>query len=349
MAGTFEEILNKVAQSVQDSRPFVLYAKPQRQEITAFFQRDNASHAIDFTTGGFAFCSFDGDRQFFIPESAAEIAKAVIPESAAPPLTNPMPSFTSKEKKIFEALVTKAIDAISAGKMGKVVLSRKETVANHTDFATIYRRLLLTYPAAFRYCWFHPQTGIWMGATPEQLVKTNNKSFSTVALAGTQPFIDTEHVLWQEKEKTEQQFVTDFIVAGLKSETSEINLSEPYTARAGNLLHIKTDIDGTFTAGSALENAIAILHPTPAVCGYPKAEAKKFIVQNEGYDREFYSGYLGEIGQSSSDLYVNLRCMKVADNVAHLYIGCGITKDSKPAKEFDETVNKALTMKKVLS
>jgi isochorismate synthase len=349
MTDTFDEILVRANDSLQSGRSFVLYAKPGETGVTAIFQRDNKFYPTDFSQTGFIFSPFTGDRRFFIPNTASETIRVEIPKSAAPPLTNPSPSFTVKEKKAFEALVKKAVNAIVAGKMDKVVLSRRETVSNHADFTTVYTRLLLAYPAAFRYCWFHRETGIWMGATPEQLLKTSGKTFKTVALAGTQQFIDTEHVLWQEKEKQEQQFVTDFIADGLRNETSEINFSEPYTARAGNLLHIKTDIGGTFSNDVALAKAIEILHPTPAVCGYPKPEAKKFIGENEGYDREFYSGYLGETGNDASDLYVNLRCMKVEQNSAHLYIGCGITASSNPKREFDETVNKALTMKKVLS
>ena len=349
MAVTFDDILAMAHDSIRAQHAFAMYAKPGQNAVTAIFQRDDKTHPVDFTQNGFIFSSFTGDRQFFIPNDASETGSVEIPESAAPPLTNPSPSFTVKEKKAFEALVKKAIAAIATGEMRKVVLSRRETVTNHTDFATVYTRLLLAYPAAFRYCWFHPQTGIWMGATPEQLLKTNGKAFNTVALAGTQQFIDTEHVLWQDKEKDEQQFVTDFIAEGLRNETTELTFSEPYTARAGNLLHIKTEINGTFANESSLEKAIEILHPTPAVCGYPKPEAQKFIRENEGYNREFYTGYLGETAKEACDLYVNLRCMKVEQNSAHLYIGCGITAASDPKREFDETVNKALTMKKVLS
>jgi isochorismate synthase len=72
---------------------------------------------------------------------------------------------------------------------------------------------------------------------------------------------------------------------------------------------------------------ISVLHPTPAVCGLPKQEAKDFILENEGYDRKYYTGFLGELNKEAfnketlkSDLYVNLRCMKIKDNQAHLYV-----------------------------
>ena len=102
------------------------------------------------------------------------------------------------------------------------------------------------------------------------------------------------------------------------------------------------------------------MHPTPAVCGLPKDQAKAFIVENEKYDRGFYTGYLGELNSSfgtdsgSSDLFVNLRCMQIDldknknNTPVYLYMGCGITKDSIPEKEWSESSNKSTTMKKVL-
>ncbi|RZJ26337.1 MAG: isochorismate synthase, partial [Flavobacterium sp.] len=223
------------------------------------------------------------------------------------------------------------------------------------DVVAAFKKLIALYPTAFRYLWFHRETGIWMGATPEQLIKANDKQFNTVALAGTQAFSGNEQVEWQQKEIAEQQFVTDFISESLMSSASGMTFSDSYTAKAGNLLHIKTDIQGTLNTDASLEEVLKVLHPTPAVCGFPKADAKEFITANEGYDREFYSGFLGELNKDfandkkASELYVNLRCMKIDDNNAHLFIGCGITKDSIPENEFTETVNKSLTMKKVLN
>ena len=103
-------------------------------------------------------------------------------------------------------------------------------------------------------------------------------------------------------------------------------------------------------------NLIDKLHPTPAVCGLPKETAKQFILKNEGYDREFYTGFLGELNidfrtfkKDNSDLFVNLRCMEVEKNTATIYVGCGITKDSIPEMEYIETVNKSMTIRKVVN
>ena len=140
----------------------------------------------------------------------------------------------------------------------------------------------------------------------------------------------------------------------------EVLISKPYSIKAGNIWHIKTDISGVLNSDFSLEQVIGLLHPTPAVCGLPKEKSKAFILENENYDRSFYTGFLGELNSSfttdpvSSDLFVNLRCMQIESasehemTKAYLYMGCGITKDSIPVKEWSESINKSMTMKKIL-
>ena len=81
----------------------------------------------------------------------------------------------------------------------------------------------------------------------------------------------------------------------------------------------------------------------------PKLSAINFINANEGYNREYYSGFLGEFRmQEQTNLFVNLRCCEIENNLITIYVGCGITKDSQAVKEFIETENKAKTILSVL-
>ena len=135
----------------------------------------------------------------------------------------------------------------------------------------------------------------------------------------------------------------------------------PYSVKAGSMWHIKTDISGTLNSGFGLLKVIQLLHPTPAVCGFPKEVTKEFILKNENYNRTFYTGFLGELNiANKTDLFVNLRCMeievssatadksKLAMTKAYLFMVCGITKESIPEKEWEESVHKSTTMRKVL-
>lgn len=348
----------KVKAQLEKQLPFVLYAKPNADRMIGVFQgNDNLYFLEDFCEKGFVFAPFDGDVIPYIPQSEADIYVEKISESDFLLTANPTFNADEATQKSFEDLVTQGVEAIQKGLFDKVVLSRKETVAIPSfEIATVFKKLIAFYPTAFKYCFFHPKIGMWAGASPEQFLKINQESIRTVALAGTQAVTDATNVVWHEKEIKEQQLVTDFIIQSLADKVSELTVSSPYSVQAGNLWHIKTDIAATIGSDSNLEGIIKSLHPTSAVCGLPKAAAKDFILQNESYDRSYYSGFLGELNidlatfrSEQSDLFVNLRCMKINDKQVELFIGCGITRDSVPEAEFIETVNKSMTMRKVLN
>lgn len=351
------DLLLKIQNQLQEQRPFAVYSKPGSATVTGIFQTNIEEYYLtDFTQQGFVFAPFEGDKYLFIPMQESDVITVTIEANGFAP-AEPQPVAINPEAKLdFEDLVTRCVTAIKTGAFGKLVASRSEMAQlSVTDITKVYQNLLYAYPNAFKYMFFHPVSGLWMGATPEQLLKAQNHTIHTVALAGTQLYKEGEEAVWENKEKEEQQFVTDFILNELKDYTNQITTTQPYTFRAGNIVHIKTDISAELKEVSLLKEVLHTLHPTPAVCGLPKTEAKQFILDNEGYDREYYSGFLGELNRdfatgkpAQTDLFVNLRCMKVNGSVAQLFIGCGITKDSNPEKEFIETVNKSMTMRRVL-
>ena len=245
-------------------------------------------------------------------------------------------------------------------------MSRCQHINNETHPLTLFQSLLKLYPTAFVYLWYHPKVGCWLAATPEQFLNIRGRVAKTMSLAGTQLY--SENIDWQEKEKEEQQLVTDFIIATAKPLVSSIEVSNVQTVKAGNLAHLKTDLTLKLSQETDLKNLILSLHPTPAVCGLPKTLAKNFILENENYDRSYYTGFLGELNKDTgrkknsrnvengayrltsktSDLYVNLRCMQLTDKAVTLYVGGGITASSNPISEFEETVRKAQTMLKAI-
>ena len=347
-----KDFFKKVTDHFEKKLPFVIYNKPNADAIEGFLQQNGSLfHTDEFTEKGFVMVSFDGKDRILIPENQSEKITVVKEKNVQIENTFPQKTFSETAKEAYESLVGKGVEAINNKQFDKVVLSRTEILKLHNfEVLELFQKLIHTYPTAFCSCFFHPKIGLWLGATPEKLLQVKGEKFQTMALAGTQQFNDIEEVIWETKEKEEQQFVTDFILENLENVTSDIAISNPYTYRAGNLLHIKTDIEGSLDEDSTLKHVLDILHPTPAVCGLPKLKAKAFILENEGYDRSFYSGFLGELNLNyKTDLYVNLRCMEIKNDQAHLFMGCGITKDSKPEKEFEETVNKSMTMKKILN
>lgn len=348
--------------------PFVAYRKPKDTIAKALLQSTEDLYSTRvFNESGFVFSPFDDSKQtILIP---LDSSKSVTCELGTLPF-NDLPQHNidsnQNEKEVHINLVKKGIKSIETGHLQKVVLSRCEAIPfAENQFISVFKQLLHNYPNAFVYCWFHPKVGLWLGATPETLISVSGNRFKTMALAGTQSYKNSIEVTWRTKEREEQQFVSDYIKDRLKSSVDSFTISEPKTVRAGNLLHLQSNISGILN--TELHTILKQLHPTPAVCGLPVKEAKAFILENELYNREFYTGFLGELNlkettsrntnrrnvennvynsvKTVSHLYVNLRCMQIKNNQALIYVGGGITKDSNPEQEWEETVFKSETIK----
>lgn len=351
-------IFESIEQSVQDKLPFVAYSKPTENLLKGLFQQNDVLHLVeDYSESGFVFAPFDTrDTAILIPKTAAIFLKEEIAVKTSKELRQSqgvLKLFVNTDtspKKSHIKLVESGIKAIEKDQFKKVVLSRKERIAlDDFDVVAVFQKLVENYPNAFVYVWYHPAIGMWLGASPEALLKVSGDTFTTMALAGTQLYRGTNEVVWCQKEVDEQQFVTDYIVDTVSKVCMDVQKSDIETVKAGSLLHLKTSISGKInTQGSVLKTLINTLHPTPAVCGLPKEAAKQFILENENYARSFYTGFLGELNTEGSEFYVNLRCMNIENKHADLYIGGGITKESNPIAEWEETVSKSEIMKKVL-
>jgi isochorismate synthase len=317
---------------------------------------DSLFYLDDFSENGFVFAPFDNhEKAILFPIEASEF----ISEELSIDIINFKEitfSTNVKSKEHHIKLVDNTIEEIINNDLKKVVISRKE-VLEITDFnlIKIYQKLLQSYKNAFVYVWFHPKVGLWFGATPETLLNVEKNIFKTMSLAGTQVYQNTQNIVWKSKELEEQQLVTDFIESQLAGISSNLKIDKKETIKAGNLLHLCTMVTGELDENSTLKTLIRALHPTPAVCGLPRENAKKFILKTEQYNRSFYTGFLGELNfqknktaSKTSSLFVNLRCMSIIENNVSIFVGGGITKDSNSKKEWEETVSKSKVMKRVL-
>jgi len=149
----------------------------------------------------------------------------------------------------------------------------------------------------------------------------------------------------------EQEYVTRYIHDVLREfRVKDYRVSSPYVKKAGNLLHLRTDFSlGLEKITDRLWEFVDAMHPTPAVAGQPKEEAICFIKQLEPHDRDYYTGFMGPVNRErGTDLFVNLRCMKITPGYISLYVGGGITLDSDPEEEWNETHWKAESLMKFL-
>ncbi|AXG71895.1 isochorismate synthase EntC [Kordia sp. SMS9] len=363
-------MLDKLSEQLQKQFPFVAYRKPNAAQVQLVLQKDAMLHTVsDFTESGFVFAPFDETKStILIPFDTVLVGEMehVAEHEAANASMNP--SAEAKKKHI--QLVQKGVETIQKSEIQKIVLSRQEAIESSKNPFLIFERLRENYPTAFVYLWYHPKVGMWAGATPETLVSSYGNSIKTMSLAGTRKFQENVAVNWNQKEIEEQQIVTNFIANQLKNMTTNLSVSKATTHQAGSLVHLCSLISGRMTSDTNIGDIVKTLHPTPAICGFPTEAAKAFILQEENYDRTFYTGFLGELNvkeetsrnrnrknqensayrtvRSRSELYVNLRCMQLTDTNKILYVGGGITKDSDPESEWEETLAKSQIMKRVL-
>lgn len=246
----------------------------------------------------------------------------------------------------FKRIVKKSVETIAEKRLKKVVIARNKFLPSEISPTNFFFKLNDTFPAAFVSLTFLPETGLWLGASPELLVSRDEYGhFHTVALAATQILEHgktPEEAVWTQKEIEEQALVSRYIVECFKSiRLRSYDEEGPVTTKTGNLLHLKTffKVD-TFRAGfpDLSSRMLRLLHPTSAVGGMPREEALQFIHHQEKLNRELYTGFSGPVNIFNSiDLFVNLRCGKIYKNGILLFAGAGLTDRSRPDKEFLET------------
>lgn len=280
-----------------------------------------------------------------------------------PLLINTLPDHDTKAR--FERTVELAVSAIKQKQFHKVVLSRTKELSytEHFQPAKAFQKLAKAYAHAFVSLVNLPeQKELWLGASPEALVQqTADGTFKTMSLAGTQKAKDENgnllakyDIRWGQKEIEEQALVSRYIIECFK----KIRLREyletgPKTVLAGNLYHLRSDFEVDTNALNFPELSsvmLRLLHPTSAICGVPKIPSLNFISEIEGYDRSFYSGFLGPVQvEGDTNLFVNLRTVRLKDGIATFYAGAGITEDSIPEREWEETELKCDTLLKVIA
>jgi len=275
---------------------------------------------------------------------------------------SPQPAPPAATEAAYTALVRTGVAAIEAKEVVKVVSSRVAHRPLPTGFDPLaaFEELSQKYERAFVSLVSVPGVGTWLGASPEVLAEvTADGFFHTMALAGTQPLVPghrPQDAIWRQKEIEEQALVARYIVSCFKQlRLRDYHEAGPRTAVAGQLLHLRTDFEVDLknvpAAASLGTDMLRLLHPTSAVGGMPKAAALAFLQRHEGYDRAYYSGFLGPVnvaGPGVARLYVNLRCLQLRPDQAILYAGTGLTADSDPSREWQETELKLQTVGAIL-
>ena len=252
------------------------------------------------------------------------------------------------------------------GEFQKIVLSRcvQEPRKEEQLPMTLFQTACELYPRMFISLVYTPQSGMWLMATPEILLEGGGNDWHTIALAGTMklegeslsfdsPPVKGEtrlsDIAWTTKNIQEQRYVATYLMECLEHFSSQITEEGPYTARAANLVHLRSDFNFVLEDTRRIGELIRALHPTPAVCGLPKQQTFDFIRRNESQSRRYYSGFSGPFNpEEDTHLFVSLRCMQILDDCYCLYAGGGLLRDSEEDQEWEETEAKLETMRSLL-
>lgn len=284
--------------------------------------------------------------------SAAEFNDIVQALHCAEASSTPLISEEIEKQRYAEAF-ERFITPLRNKRFQKLVLSRSAVRRTDDDFSPLsaFVRACNRYPRMMIYLCHTPASDTWIGSTPEILLSGQGKEWNTVALAGTMPMQgEVMPMEWNRKNLEEQGYVADYIRRIIEKFGNGMTEKGPYTARAGQLVHLKTDFNFRLEATSQLGDLLQELHPTPAVCGLPKEDAFRFIPDNEGYDRSYYSGFIGWLDPDGhTNLYVNLRCMETGLTETTFYAGGGILASSEVESEWEETSEKMKTMRSIVS
>ncbi|EBM1299629.1 isochorismate synthase EntC [Salmonella enterica] len=260
------------------------------------------------------------------------------------------------EQDAFEAMVARAAMLTATPDVDKVVLSRLIDITTDmaVDSGALLERMVAQNPVSYNFHVPLADGGVLLGASPELLLRKEGDRFSSLPLAGSarrQPddVLDREagnRLLASQKDRHEHELVTQAMKQILRDRSTELQLpSSPQLITTPTLWHLGTPFEGKANAGENALTLACLLHPTPALSGFPHQVAKKLIAELEPFDRELFGGIVGWCdAEGNGEWVVTIRCAKLHGNQVRLFAGAGIVPASSPVGEWRETGGKLSTM-----
>lgn len=269
-------------------------------------------------------------------------------------------SFQTTEAGDFRAVVAGGLSAIAEGAVKKIVLARAQDMEASVPLhpLRLLNGLRERFPECYSFSVANGRGHSFIGASPERLVRVSKGVLETEALAGSarrgvgasEDAALGSALLHSEKDLREHRHVLDSIVRRLSPLGITPEFPEaPVLRKLANVQHLHTPVTATMPAGIHLLDALAQLHPTPAVGGTPREEAVARIRTLEGFPRGLYAGAIGWMNaRGGGEFLVGIRSALIEGNTARVYAGAGIIEGSDPDREFAETELKFRAMREAL-
>ncbi len=236
------------------------------------------------------------------------------------------------------------------------MLSRLIDIATdkQIDSSALMERLIAQNPASFNFHVPLEDGGVLLGASPELLLRKEGAHFSSLPLAGSarrQPddVLDREagtKLLASEKDRHEHDLVTQAMKTILEPRSHHLSMpASPQLITTPTLWHLATPVEGDARENENALTLACLLHPTPALSGFPHQAAKELIAELEPFDRELFGGIVGWCdSEGNGEWVVTIRCARLHQNTVRLFAGAGIVPASSPVGEWRETGVKLSTM-----
>ena len=245
-----------------------------------------------------------------------------------------------KNYPLLNKQISAAIKLINDGCIEKLVLGSKLIfqLKKKLNIFQILNKLRLSQTNACRYLWKRNKENMIFGASPEKLFSLKEKVLQLEAIAGTEKIgFDMDTFLRSDKNLREHNFVINYLIENLKFlNIRNYKKGEIKVKKFGNIAHLCTLI-------SAEVNKICPfvllekLHPSPAVCGFPKEKALDYLDSLENFDRGNYASPFGWVDvEGNADFRVALRGARILNGEIEFIAGSGLVKGSICEKEIDE-------------
>lgn len=253
----------------------------------------------------------------------------------------------------FEDMVRRAKEHIAAGDAFQIVLSQRFSRRTSAAPFTIYRALRALNPSPYMFFLRFNDALSLIGASPEMMVRLEDNTATVRPIAGTRRRGATEtedqaladDLLADEKERAEHVMLVDLGRNDLGRVCDYGTVHVPhmmYIERYSHVMHIVSQVQGTIRAGLSAFDLLRATFPAGTLSGAPKVRAMEIIEELEGTRRGPYGGAVGYFSfDGSMDTCITIRTMMMRGNTVYFQSGAGIVADSDPAREYEETVNKA--------
>jgi anthranilate synthase component I len=282
-----------------------------------------------------------------------------VPLAEPGPATPRPPLGSNLSQARFEAMVRQAKEYIAAGDVIQVVLSQCFATPLRHDPFDLYRALRCINPSPYMFYLDQGDMKV-VGASPEILVRLEDRQVSYRPIAGTRPRGATPaedqaleaELLADPKERAEHLMLVDLgrNDVGRVATIGSVRVPELFTVeRYSHVMHIVSQVEGELAPACDGLDLLKSTFPAGTVTGAPKVRAMEIIEELEPTRRGPYAGAVGYLSFSGNlDFCITIRSFTIHQGQVYLQVGAGIVADSDPASEYQETVNKGMALIRAL-